>query len=219
MPEGRAAATILCIEDEAFLLEELEEELSSKGYDVLTAMSGDEAEIVLAQHCPDIVLCDVMLPGRSGFELLADFKRDGKLAEHTAFIFLTALSDREPHLTGLRVGADDYLTKPVDLDLLHLKIENTMSLIRRVREGSSPVTSIAPEIANIHLSRREEQVLALLGEGARTGAIAGRLEISEHTVSQYIKELYRKLNINNRAEAARVAISMGLTAHTTGLQE
>jgi len=210
MTRSHAQATILCIEDEAFLLEELEEELSSKGYTVLTAMSGDEAEVVLASHRPDIVLCDVMLPGRSGFELLNDFRNSGKLAESTAFIFLTALSDREPHLTGLRAGADDYLTKPVDLDLLHLKIENTLSFAQRMRDGRAAVPAPAEQL-NVHLSRREEQVLALLGEGARTGAIATRLEISEHTVSQYIKELYRKLGINNRADAARVAISLGLS--------
>lgn len=198
--------TILCVEDEEFILDELEDELSSRGYRVLTARDGDAAERVLARHRPDIVLCDVMLPGRSGFELLEGLRASGRLAETTAFIFLTALSDREPHLAGLRAGADDYLTKPIDLDLLHLKIENTLAFALRQRNSMAP----AWPSPDVHLSRREEQVLALLGQGERTGAIASRLAISEHTVSHYIKELYRKLGINNRAEAARVAISRGL---------
>ena len=206
MSREHAPATILCVEDEEYILEELGEELSSRGYAVLTASNSDEAEAILSRNRPDIVLCDVMLPGRSGFELLGDLRASGKLAETTAFIFLTALSDREPHLTGLRAGAHDYLTKPVDLDLLHLKIENTLAFAHRLRDGMVP----AGEPLDVHLSRREEQVLSLLGQGERTGAIASRLEISEHTVSHYIKELYRKLGINNRADAARVAISLGL---------
>ncbi|GLK64649.1 response regulator (plasmid) [Paracoccus kondratievae] len=208
MGRSRIPATILCVEDEEFLLEELQEELSSKGHNVLTATNSDEAEAILAEYRPDIVLCDVMLPGRSGFELLNDLRDGDRLAETTAFIFLTALSDREPHLEGLRAGAVDYLTKPVDLDLLHLKIENTLAFAHRLREGMVPLG----EPLDVHLSRREEQVLSLLGQGARTGAIAARLEISEHTVSHYIKELYRKLGINNRADAARIAISLGLSA-------
>lgn len=199
-------ATILCIEDEEALLEELAEELTARGYRVLTAGSSDAGEAILMTERPDIVLCDVMLPGRNGFELLQDLRRAGRLSDHTAFIFLTALSEREPHLTGLRAGADDYVTKPVDLDLLHLKIENLIAFVRRTR-GAVAAVAVDP---NVHLSPREEQVLSLIGEGARTVAIAHRLDISEHTVNQYIKELYRKLGLGNRADAARMAIALGL---------
>lgn len=147
-----------------------------------------------------------MMPGRNGFELLRDLRAAGKLAEKTAFIFLTALSDRAPQLDGLRAGADDYLTKPVDLDLLHLKIENTVAFARRQRVEQAS----GADLPEVKMSKREEEVLALLGQGERTGGIATRLGISEHTVSQYIKELYKKLGINNRADAARVAIRMGV---------
>lgn len=199
------SATILCVEDELFLLEELEEELTELGYRVLTATSTDEAEVILATEVPDIILCDVMLPGRNGFDFLLEMREQKKLNDHTAFIFLTALAEREPHLKGLRAGADGYLTKPVDLDLLRLQIENTLSLVKRQRE---PAESLPQELLNVHLTPREEQVLILLGEGERTGGIATRLLLSEHTVSQYIKELYRKLGINNRADAARLGISL-----------
>lgn len=208
MSSTRPMATILCIEDEEILLDELRDELEEKGYRVLTADSSDAAEALLAQEKPDIILCDVMLPGRNGFELLTDLRKSGSLPEHTAFIYLTALSDREPHLSGLRAGADDYITKPVDLDLLHLKIENTLAFAHRLRD--LPAEDAVAEAAKIHLSPREEQVLSLLGAGERTAAIAYKLEISEHTVNQYIKELYRKLGLGNRADAARAAITMGL---------
>lgn len=201
-------ATILCIEDELPLLEEMAEELEAQGYHVLTASDGDAAEELLRHTAPDVILCDVIMPGRDGFTLLRDIREAKLLADHTAFIFLTALSDRGPQIEGLSAGAVDYLTKPVDLDLLHLKLENTIAFMRRLKGEA-----VAPAL-EIHLSRREQQVLALVGQGARTGAIAIDLGISEHTVSQYIKELYRKLGINNRADAARIAIQHGLVKPT-----
>lgn len=204
-------ATILYIEDEIFLLEEFQEELSSKGYRVLTASNSDEAEAILEFEQPDVVLCDVMMPGRNGFELLTDLRREGKLSDRTAFIFVTALSDREPKLAGMRAGAVDYITKPVDLDLLHLKLENTLAYGQRSHASppETPEQLRERKYPNIRLSPREEQVLTLLGAGDRTSGIAFKLSISEHTVNQYIKDLYRKLGLGNRADAARAAIEMG----------
>ncbi|WP_109464034.1 response regulator transcription factor [Albibacillus kandeliae] len=198
-------AEILCIEDETALREELCEELAGQGYRVLAARSSDEAERLLATCRPDIILCDVMIPTKNGFDLLRDLRHAGLLCEHTAFIFLTALSDREPRLTGLRCGADDYLTKPIDLDILNLTIRNKLALVRRLRQAR-PEEAERPDV---HLSPRERQVLGLLGQGERTSSIAFQLAISEHTVNQYIKELYRKFNINSRVEAARVAAALG----------
>jgi len=93
-----------------------------------------------------------------------------------------------------------------------------VSFTSRVGEGSEFTVArrlrvdllSGADLPEIRMSKREEEVLALLGHGERTGGIATSLGISEHTVSQYIKELYKKLGINNRADAARIAISMGL---------
>ncbi|MCB5408715.1 response regulator transcription factor [Pseudogemmobacter faecipullorum] len=208
MNAEQQTATILCIEDEEVLLEELVDELASRGHNVFGARDADAGEKLIEQEKPDIVLCDVMMPGRNGFELLNGLRASDRLPQQTAFIFLTALSDRGPQMTGLEAGATDYLTKPVDLDLLHLKIANILAFAKRLGTGPAPITAnIAPDI---RLSPREEQVLSLLGEGERTAAIAWKLGISEHTVTQYIKELYRKLGLSNRADAARMAIAMGL---------
>lgn len=207
MTEPAPTATILCVEDERDLLEELVEELAGAGHRVLSAVNADEAEALLSRERPDIVLCDVMMPGRNGFDLLQDLRRAGVLAPGTAFIFLTALSDREPRLTGLKTGADDYLAKPVDLDLLHLTIRNRLLFLRRVQTVAMPGRGRV----DVHLSRREREVLAAVGRGQRTAVIAHELGISENTVSQYLKEVYRKLGINNRADAARAAVAMGLS--------
>ncbi|MFT3690580.1 response regulator transcription factor [Paenirhodobacter sp.] len=203
MTEGIPAGTILCVEDEEALREELCEELSSMGYAVHGAADCAEAQALLSGVRPDVILCDVMIPDMSGFDFLRRLRDDGKLPRTTAFIFMTALSSRDMRLEGLNSGADDYLTKPVDLDLLHLKIRNRLDFVRRVQSsGAAPITA--------HLSPREEQVLTHLGLGARTTAIAHALSISEYTVNQYIKDIYRKLGISNRADAARAAIRIGL---------
>lgn len=198
--------TILCVEDEEALLEELQDELTAAGYRVLTASSGDAAERLLGTETPDIILCDVILPGRSGFALLQDLRRAGTISDAVAFLFVTALSDRESHLEGLRAGATDYITKPIDLDQLHLKIENLLAHARCLR---SQVERSA-DFPDVHLSRREQQVLGKIGRGIRSAEIAFELGISEHTVNQYIKDIYRKLRLGNRADAARAAMSLGL---------
>lgn len=206
MGAGQQGTTILCIEDEEALREELCEELSSKGYTVHGAADCAEALAILERVPPDVILCDVMIPDMSGFEFLRSLRDSDKLPRTTVFIFLTALSSRDMRLEGLSSGADDYLAKPVDLDLLHLKIRNRLDFVRRVQARPAP----APEPMTARLSPREEQVLTHLGLGARTTAIAHALSISEYTVNQYIKDIYRKLGISNRADAARAAIRFGL---------
>lgn len=206
MPSRDDPAVILYIEDEDALREELAEDLGDCGYEVITAPDGASAERILAKLRPDLVLCDVMLPGRSGFELLRDFRAQGRLDPATAFIFLTALYEREPRLAGLRAGAEDYITKPIDLDLLHLKIENCLAFAARMR-GAGAARDPAPDV---HLSPREREVLGLIGQGQQSAQIAHDLGISQHTVNQHIKRLYRKLDVKNRSDATRAAIALGL---------
>lgn len=204
----RERQVLLLVEDEEALREELAEELADMGYEVHAAKDACEAEELLAKYRPGVVVCDVILPDKSGFELLESLLARKALPDTTAFLFLTALSDREPELRGLRLGADDYLCKPVDLDLLQIKIEKVTALAAR---STAQPTDVAG-LTNIHLSPRERQVLGYIGNGHQTAAIAFSLGISEHTVNQYIKELYRKLGVHNRVEAARKALQIGAAA-------
>ncbi len=109
---------ILCIEDDPRLRRLLAEELEEAGYDVLVANSALAGLVAFFAHAPALVLCDVRMPGVSGFDLI---ERLRLLDEHlfgAAFVFLTALADRDNHLRGRRLGADDYITKPVDYEIL-----------------------------------------------------------------------------------------------------
>ena len=124
--------TILCIEDEKLLLEDLTEELQDAGYEVLTASNGQEGLDCLQQHVPDLVICDMMMPVMSGPELLARIRSDFPRLTRVPFIFLTALATRDDIIQGKKLGADDYLTKPLDFDMLLATVEARLNEVRRI---------------------------------------------------------------------------------------
>jgi DNA-binding response OmpR family regulator/DNA-binding CsgD family transcriptional regulator len=128
-------ATILCIEDEEDLRTDLADELESAGYRVLEASNGVEAVKLLERQRPDLVLCDITMPGLGGYDVLRTMREKGTLAD-VPFIFLTALADRADVLVGKQAGADDYLVKPVDYDLLLASVATRLSQVERVRTGA-----------------------------------------------------------------------------------
>lgn len=206
---------LLYIEDEPDLRIELVEELQAMGFVIYGAADGDAAFALLDSLPPeslDCVICDVMMPGRSGLQLIDELRAHGAVKPAAPFLFVTALAARVDLMAGLIAGADDYLVKPVDIDLLVLTIRNRLALAGRgaARQSIAPATS-SREIPD-YLTRRDQEVLALLGAGAKNGDIAERLLLSRHTVNQYVRDIYRKLGINSRFEAAQLAREMGLVA-------
>ena len=109
-------ATILCIDDEAALREDIAEELVDEGYQVLHACDGHEGLKQILQHHPDLVICDITMPRKNGYALLKEVRSDHGISAEMPFIFLSALADKEHVVAGLRLGADNYITKPVDLE-------------------------------------------------------------------------------------------------------
>lgn len=215
-------ASVLHIEDEEDFRRELVEELEALNYRAYGAADGDAALAFLdARPAGSIqcIICDVMMPGRSGPELIEALLDHPAVAPAAPFILLTALAARCDMLAGLLAGADDYLVKPVDLDLLVLTIQNRMALAKRAgRTAGAPddVPPSGPALRDVpeYLSRRDVEVLTLLGQGAKNPQIAEMLCLSRHTINQYVRDIYRKLDINSRFEAARLAREMGLTDET-----
>ena len=129
--------TILCIEDEAALREGIVEELVDQNYTVLEASHGAEGLKMILEHHPDLVLCDINMPNMNGYELQSELRENYPQFAEMPFIFLTALADKARILEGLEKGADAYLTKPVDYDMMLLTVEanlRQMELIRSARE-------------------------------------------------------------------------------------
>lgn len=126
--------SILCIEDESAVRGLVVEELQDAGFKTFEATNGREGLEVMQAKWPDIVICDITMPEMDGQQLLAELQVNHPELATTPFIFLTALTDKETMLEGLRAGADDYLTKPVDFDMLMAKIDGCVTKIENARK-------------------------------------------------------------------------------------
>jgi DNA-binding response OmpR family regulator len=127
------AATILCIDDETLLREDIVEELEDEGYKVLQASDGHEGLKQILSHRPDLVICDITMPRKNGYELLKEVRGEHGISAEMPFIFLSALADKEHMVAGLKLGADNYMTKPVDFDMLRVKVKACLRQVDRIR--------------------------------------------------------------------------------------
>jgi DNA-binding response OmpR family regulator/DNA-binding CsgD family transcriptional regulator len=125
-------ATILCVEDEQDLRSDICEELEAAGYAVMEADNGREALELMREKRPDLVLCDITMPLMSGLDLLGLVRKEPALAD-LPFVFLTALAGRRDIIAGKAAGVDDYLTKPIDFDLMLITIAARLDQVERVK--------------------------------------------------------------------------------------
>jgi DNA-binding response OmpR family regulator len=125
MPEARKK--ILCIEDDREAAALIVEELADQGFDPIAAHDGQEGLDAILKHMPDLVLCDINLPVMSGFEVLQRLNDSAPRFGRMPFVFLTAMSDRENEMRGRRLGADDYVVKPIDFEVLNAIINNQLA--------------------------------------------------------------------------------------------
>ncbi len=134
--------TILCIEDEAALREDIAEELEDADYGVFQAGDGQEGLEMILKHKPDLVLCDITMPRKNGYELLKEVREKYMLFAEMPFIFLSALADKERVLAGLKTGADGYLTKPVDIEMLLTTVQTSLRQMERIKQKHEEVIEL-----------------------------------------------------------------------------
>ncbi len=113
---------ILLVDDSKTELHVLSEMLTKRGYEVRTASSGEEAMLRLAEATPDLILMDVVMPGKNGFQLTRTITRDPRYAE-VPVIMCTSKNQETDRVWGMRQGAKDYVVKPVQADELIGKIK------------------------------------------------------------------------------------------------
>ena len=130
------APLILCIEDEPSLRDDIAAELREASYQVIAVGDARDALMHLDSRRPDLILCDIVIPGMDGRALLAHLRATRPNLNDIPFVFLTALSSREQMIEGRRAGADDYLTKPIDYDLLRAMIASRLDQVARLRSSS-----------------------------------------------------------------------------------
>jgi DNA-binding response OmpR family regulator len=159
---------ILIVEDDAPLARVLRDNFVIEGFDVECAGDGHQAVQLARQRPPDLVILDVMLPDRSGFELVGLLRRGGE----TPIIMLTARAEKADKLKGLALGADDYVTKPFDLEELLARVH---AVLRRVSPGVERVVlgevtvdfttrAARSPLSPIHLTHLEFELLRYLAE-------------------------------------------------------
>jgi DNA-binding response OmpR family regulator len=127
-----ARKKILCIEDDHETAALIAEELIDRGFAVSVAYDGGEGFSAILRESPDLVLSDVNLPILSGFDVLERLSALAPRFANMPFVFLTANSDRDNQLKGRQLGADEYVTKPIDFDELGTLIAARLKRLERV---------------------------------------------------------------------------------------
>lgn len=153
-----AKPTILVVDDEEDIRELVELNLRREGYQVLTCETGEQALHRVASKAPDVVVLDLMLPGIDGLEVCRRLKADPK-TQQTAVVMLTAKGEEVDIVTGLELGADDYVTKPFSGKVLVARVRR---LLRKQRDEGDEQAVVRIHDLTIDPSRHE----VLLGERA-----------------------------------------------------
>ena len=191
---------ILCIEDDRETAGLIAEELAERGFEVSVAHSGQEGLLAVMRATPDLILCDISMPTMTGLEVLERLNEIAPRLGRIPFIFLTALADRDNELKSRRLGADDYVTKPIDFDRLCLIIDARIAGVAR--------TKLAPKVPR--LNDREIEVLTWVSRGKKSVEIARKLRLSKRTVDFHVDNARIKLRAATRTEAATKALAIGL---------
>lgn len=209
-----ALVRVLIIEDDHFFRRALTEYLSLEGYSVLAAGGVEELTPILLGTLPDLILCDIALPGQSGLEILKSI-RANPITKDVPVLMLTAAAERSVMREAMQDGADDYITKPVTAGeilsairarLLRLSGRNGSNLT--VPEGSlaaratmSGSTPIEGRQVHTNLSPRELDVLRGLVRGSSNSEIGETLGIAESTVKRHLLKVFLKLGVPSRTAA------------------
>ena len=195
MPDDRKK--ILCIEDDRDTAALIGEDLGERGFEVCLAHDGHAGLNAILANSPDLVLCDISMPVLSGFEVLERLTAMAPRFQKMPFVFLTALSDRDNELKGRQLGADDYVTKPIDFDLLAVIINARLAGVAR--------SEIWPQ--RIDLAEREIEALTWSARGKTSDEIALILGLSKRTIDFHIDNARAKLGVATRIQAVVKAVT------------
>ncbi len=200
---------ILVIEDEPEMRRNLLTILRLENFAAFGAENGTAGLDQARRIRPDLILCDVMMPGLDGYSVLNALRAES----HTAtipFIFLTARGEKPDVRAGMNLGADDYLTKPVaKVDLL----QAIRARLKRRAEQEKPVFnpdfhSAKPLEQRLSLTPRVAETLLWMAQGKTNGEIGTILGISEATVKKHVLDIFAVLGVETRTAATLVALEV-----------
>jgi DNA-binding NarL/FixJ family response regulator len=198
---------LLVVDDEPKLLRALAVDLKGEGYDVLTARSGGEALVMVAQKLPDLIVSDIRMPGMDGYELARRLRQNQSTAL-VPIVFLTAKDTTADRIEGFRTGIDAYLTKPFEPDELLAVIASILTRVERTHTQIARIVSKAEldkadeRFYDEELTETESRVAAAVARGLSNKEIAHEFNISVRTVEHHIRHILAKKNFSNRVEIA-----------------
>ena len=222
-------ARILLVDDEPGIRTAVQAYLKDEGFDVTTAIDGEDGLQKATQMMPDVVITDVMMPRCDGYELLKKLRSDERLGG-TPVIFLTAKGMTLDRTQGYEAGVDDYISKPFNPDELVARVKNVVRrqerlLAEAARFADTDVGQMAKQITEIKsmltqndtnsarkdlilpsFTPREASVLQLVAEGLMNKEIARQLETSIRNVEKYVSRLFIKTGTSSRTELVRYAL-------------
>lgn len=181
--------------------------LKMEGFEVVTAEHGAAGVEAAKREAPALVLCDVMMPKLDGYGVLAALRADEATAR-IPFIFLTAKGEKADLRAGMNLGADDYLTKPADIDDLLAAITTRLARREEIASGAGAPNFDSPQplIDQLGLTPREAEVLIWVAQGKANADIATILSTTESTVKKHLEHIFEKLGTENRGAASLRAI-------------
>ena len=199
---------ILVIEDEPEMRRNIIALLRYHEYEPIEAENGRKGVELARRESPDLVLCDVMMPELDGHGVLQALQRNANLAL-IPFIFLTAKGEKDDLRSGMNLGADDYLTKPVANAELVRAIEARLRRSeQQARREFKPNFSSAEPLLKLGLTPRATETLLWLAQGKTNQDIATILGITESTVKKHVQEIFEKLGVETRGAATVRALEV-----------
>lgn len=209
---------ILLVDDEQDILDLLKYNLEAEGYETLTAANGLQA-LELAQSSPDLIILDVMLPGKDGWEVIRQL-RQTESTKHIPVIFLTAKGGEVDEVVGLELGADDYIIKPISIRKLLARVKNVLrkttsaaaeadaNAILRFGEVEINPLNYSVKVAGkiVAFTKKEFEVLVYLAK--RPGRVVTRdillneiwgddVVVIDRTIDVHIRKIREKLGDDN----------------------
>jgi DNA-binding NarL/FixJ family response regulator len=199
---------ILVIEDEPEMRRNISVLLRYAEFQPIAAENGRKGVEMARRENPDLILCDVMMPELDGYGVLQALQTDPLLAR-IPFIFLTAKGEKDDLRSGMNLGADDYLTKPVgNADLvraIHVRLRRSEQA--GAREFKADFSSPDP-LLKLGLTPRAAETLLWLAQGKTNSDIATILGITESTIKKHVQEIFEKLGVETRGAAAVRALEV-----------
>jgi DNA-binding NarL/FixJ family response regulator len=197
---------VLVIEDEPEMRRNLLTILRLEKFHGLGAENGKTGLEMARKELPDIILCDVMMPEMDGRAVLEALRKDPDTAG-IPFIFLTARGEKQDVRSGMNLGADDYLTKPVAIaDLLAAISARLVRADQQTTAEFNPDFSSPEPLLSLGLTPRVAEVLLWVAQGKTNPEIASILGISESTVKKHMIDIMQQLGVETRTAATLQAL-------------